>query len=67
MSDPFIVAIITVIVSVIIWRFVLGIPLAVAYRCPKCGKFLIKPFTYRVERCPHCNIYIDWNQLIMGD
>ena len=62
--EPFTAAIITVIASVIFWRFVLGIPLALAYKCPACHKLLVKPFTYRVERCPHCNLYIDCEQLI---
>ena len=65
--EPFIIAIIIVILSVIFWRFVLGIPIAYTYRCPECGKFLTKPFTYRVERCPHCNIKIDWKQLIESE
>ena len=62
--EPFTAAIIIVIASVIFWRFVLGIPLGVAYRCPACNKLLTKLFTYRVERCPHCNLYIDWEQLM---
>ena len=61
--EPFTAAIIIVIASVIFWRFVLGIPLAYAYTCPDCGKLLVKAFTYKVERCPHCNKLIDWNHL----
>lgn len=62
--EPLFVAIITIILAIIFWRFVLGIPLALAYRCPECGRLLIKSFTYRVERCLRCNKLIDWNQLL---
>lgn len=65
--EPFFAAIIIVILSCIFWRFVLGIPLGIAYRCPECGRLLTKPFTYRVERCPSCNIKIDWKQLIESE
>ena len=65
--EPFFAAIIIVILSCIFWRFVLGISLGIAYRCPECGRLLTKPFTYRVERCPSCNIKIDWKQLIESE
>ena len=62
--NTLIAAIIVVILSCIFWRFVLGIPLGVAYRCPECRRLLTKLFTYRVERCPKCGKEIDWEKLI---
>ena len=62
--NAIVVALIITILGCIFWRFVLGIPFGFTYRCPECGRFLTKPFTYRVERCPHCNKEIDWGKLI---
>ena len=59
-----IAASIIVMLSCLFWRFILGIPLGVAYKCPECGRLLTKPFTYRVKQCPSCDIEIDWEKLI---
>ena len=67
MVNTVIAVIIIVILGSIFWRFVLGIPFGYSYRCPECGRLLTKPFTYRVERCPSCNIKIDWKQLIESE